>query len=151
MRLCRQIGRRIHGLASSRLTQMPAEIAPHLTVCPTCRRTVAAIRMTRGLVAALAEAPEPPVDFPDRIMGALAMRRNPVPLLPLPWQDGWGLVPIMAILALGLFVLYQTQVDQDVHELLSADNLSVSEQLALGTVAPQPEQVLAAVLEDDAP
>ena len=56
MSTCRQVGKRRHDLASRPPAQLPAEIQRHLAACPACRRTLAALRMTRGLLAVLADA-----------------------------------------------------------------------------------------------
>jgi len=128
--------------------QFPAEIRRHLATCPRCFRTLVVARMTRGLLTVMAEAPEPPAQFADRLLGALPDRCAPTPV-PDPWRPAWGLLPAFAAMTLGLFLFYQTNQASTTLDVCPVDELSTSEQLIFGTLAPRPEFVLAAVLEGD--
>jgi hypothetical protein len=149
MSTCRHVGKRMPDLASRPLARLPTEITRHLAACPACRRALAVTRVARGLVAVLAEAPEPPPEFVDRVLGALPVGRRPAPTD--LWRPAWGLVPAFAALVAGLVLLYQPALDPDVPGLLSIEGLSTSEQLVLDAAVPQPDLVLAAVLERDTP
>ncbi len=151
MSTCRQVSKRMHDLASQPPAQLPAEIQRHLAVCPACRRALAVARVTQGLVAAVAKAPEPPPKFVDHVLGALPVDHLPVSRALDPWRPAWGLVPVFAALVAGLFLLYQPGLDPGVPGLLPIEDLSMSEQLVFDFAAPQPDPVLAAVLEGDAP
>lgn len=102
-------------------------------------------------MAVLAEAPEPPPEFADRVLGLIPVGHPAAPGTPDPWRFAWGLVPAFAAMVVGLFLVYQTSLDPNVSGLLPIDDLSSSEHLVFGTAAPQPDLVLAAVLEGDAP
>jgi anti-sigma factor RsiW len=151
MSTCRQVGKRRHDLASRPPDQLPAEIQRHLAACPACRRTLAALRMTRGLLAVLADAPELPPRFVDRVLGGLPVGHLPAPRTADPWRPAWGLVPAFAALVAGLVLLNQFVAVPPSISLLPTDDWSLSEEIAFGVAAPQSDLVLAALLEGDAP
>lgn len=107
--------------------------------------------MARGLVAVLADAAEPPTQFVGRVLWALPVGHLPAPVPADPWRLAWGLVPAFAAMVAGVFLIYQTTRRPDVPGLLPTDGLPASERLVLGPSAPEPDLVLAAVLEGDAP
>jgi hypothetical protein len=151
MNTCRQVGKRMRDLAPLPAAELPAAIQRHLAECPACRRALAGIRLARGMVAAVAEAAEPPSDFADRVLRALPTGHCPVSMPPDLWRPAWSLVPIFAALVAGLVLLSPPGRDADVSGLWSTEYLSMSEHLVLGSAASSPDLVLAAVLEDDRP
>jgi anti-sigma factor RsiW len=151
MNTCGQVNKRLPDLASRPSAQLPAAIQQHLAACPSCDRAVAATRMLQGLLAGAAEPPEPPTQFVDRLLEALPVRHLPAAVSVDPWRSAWGLVPAFAAMVIGLFLLYQANQAPTLPGVLPVDELPMSEQLVLGTVASQPDLVLAAVLEGDAP
>jgi len=150
MNMCRQVGKRALNLTMCLSAQLPVEIRRHVAACPRCCRALVVARITRGLLAVLAEAPEPSPQFADRLLEALPHRRPPTPE-PGLWHPAWGLLPAFAAMTLGLFLFYQTNQTSTILDVCPVDELSTSEQLIFGTVAPRPEFVLAAVLEGDTP
>jgi hypothetical protein len=148
MRSCAEVEKRIVGLAALRATEVPAEIREHLAGCPACTRALAAARLGRGLLAAAADAPEPPAEFADRVLAALPGPRPSRPETEM-WRLGWGLVPAFATTVALLVILYQFQ-DSAVPGpigLVSLEGLSAGERIVLEATPPEPDLVLTAVME----
>jgi len=149
MRSCAEVEKRIVGLAALRATEVPAEIREHLAGCPACTRALAAARLGRGLLAAAADAPEPPAEFADRVLAALPGPRPSRPETEM-WRLGWGLVPAFATTVALLVILYQFQ-DSAVPGpigLVSLEGLSAGERIVLEATPPEPDLVLTAVMEE---
>ncbi len=109
MKTCADIGRRIEVLAGVRPEAMPEDVREHVAGCLACARALAAARLTRGLLAAAAEAPEPREGFAGRVMAALpaalAGRRGEEDV----WGPAWGLLPAFAATAAALLLVFQLQ------------------------------------------
>jgi hypothetical protein len=148
MKSCGEVEKRTSELAAVSATEMPAGIREHLTGCPTCARALAAARLGRGLLAAAADAPEPPVDFADRVLAALPARRPSHPEAEM-WRLGWGLVPVFAATVALLLILFQFQASTVPGPigLLPMEELSASERIVLEASPPEPDVVLTAVME----
>lgn len=149
MKSCGEVEKRITELAAVRVTEMPAGTLEHLARCPACTRALAAARLTRGLLTAAADGPEPPAGFVDQVLVALPETRSARPEVEM-WRLGWwGLVPAFAATAALLVILYQFQ-DSAVPGpigLVSLEGLSAGERLVLEASPPEPDAVLAAVME----
>lgn len=148
MKACGEIAKRITELAAVSATEMPAGIREHLTECPACDRALATARLIRGLLAAAADAPEPPAGFADRVLAALAARGPSRPETEL-WRLGWGLVPAFAATVAVLLILFEFQATavSGPIGLLQTEGLSASERIVLDTSPPEPDAVLTAVME----
>jgi anti-sigma factor RsiW len=148
MKSCGEVKKRISELAAVSAAEMPAGIREHLTGCPACAEALAAGRLGRGLLAAAADAPEPPDDFADRVLVALAAHRLWRPETEM-WRVGWGLVPAFAATVALLLILFQFQASAVPGPigLLPMEGLSAGEQLVLETGPPEPDAVLSAVME----
>jgi predicted anti-sigma-YlaC factor YlaD len=148
MRSCGEVEKRIAELAALRPTEVPAEIREHLAGCPACRRALAAARLGRGLLAAAADAPEPPAEFADRVLAALPGTRPSRPETEM-WRLGWGLVPAFAATVAVLVILYQFQNGAlpGPIGLVSMEELSAGERIVLEAAPPEPDLVLTAVME----
>jgi len=148
MKSCGEVEKRISELAAVSATEMPAGIREHLTGCPACARAMAAARLGRGLLAAAADAPEPPVDFADRVLAALPARRRSHPEAEM-WRLGWGLVPAFAATVVLLLILFQFQASTVPGPigLLPMEGLSASERIVLEASPPEPDAILTAVME----
>lgn len=150
MRKCRRIIRgMLPDLAARPPAGLPATTRQHLAACPACHRALAAARVTRRALAALAEAPKPPAEFAARVLRALPIVRITVPAD--PWRPAWVFLPAFAAVVTALWLLPAPGLDSDVPGLLSVSELSVGEQLVFGGDALSPDRVLAAVLDGDAP
>jgi anti-sigma factor RsiW len=128
---------------------LPAATRQHLAECPACHRALAAARVTRGAIAALAETPEPPAEFAARVLRALPIARIVAPAD--PWRPAWMFLPAFAVVVAALFLLPAPILESDPAGLLSLSDLSDSEQMVFGGAALSPDLVLAAVLEGGAP
>ena len=148
MRVCEEAVKRIAELGVVPATEIPAGIREHLEGCPACARSLVAVRLLRGLLAAAADAPEPPAGFAERVLAALPAWR---PLRPEAemWRLGWGLVPAFAATVALLVVLYQYQAGAAPSPvgLIPLEGLSSGEQLVLEAAPPEPDMVLTAVME----
>lgn len=146
MKSCDEVKKRIGELAALPAVELPAGIHEHLVGCAACTRALAAARLGRGLLAAAADTPEPPAGFADRVVAALpeaGPSRSEADL----WRLGWGLVPAFAATVVLLLALYQTSVVPGPVGLLPAEGLSAGERLVLEPASPEPDAVLAAVME----
>jgi len=148
MKSCGEVEKRIGEIAAFFAAEIPPGIQEHLKGCPACSRALAAARLGRGLLAAAADAPEPPADFADRILAALAARRPSYPEAEM-WRMGWGLVPAFAATVGVLLILFQFQAGtvSGPIGLLPMEGLSASEQIILEALPPEPDAVLTAVME----
>jgi anti-sigma factor RsiW len=148
MKSCAEVEKRIAEVAALRATEVPAEIREHLAGCPACARALAAARLSRGLLAVAADAPEPPAEFADRILAALPETRPSRPETEM-WRLGWGLVPAFAATVALLVILYQFQNSAlpGPIGLVSVEELSAGERLVLEAMPPEPDLVLTAVME----
>ncbi len=146
MARCREIAKQIGELASRSAAELPVEIREHLAGCQACTSAMAAARVRRGLLAAVAAGGEPPAGFADRVMASLAGTRRGRADEDL-WGLGWRVVPTFAAaLALVLF-LYQASPGPPPTGLVPAEGLSSSEELALGALSLEPDLILEAVME----
>lgn len=146
MRSCEEIRTRVTELAAVRPDELPRRVREHVAGCPACGRALAAARLARGLVAA-AEGPEPPSGFGARVLAALPAgpaRRHADEDL---WAPAWGLVPAFAATAAALLILFQASAVSSPVGLVPAEGLSAGERLVLEAGAPDPDLVLAAVME----
>lgn len=143
---CEEVAKRTEELAALPAAGLPSGIREHLAGCPACTRSLAVARVTRRFLAAVANAPEPPAGFADRVLAALPgirSRRADADL----WRLGWGLVPAFAATVFLLLVLYQATAVPGPTGLLPAEGLSAGERLVLEASSPEPDAVLAAVME----
>jgi hypothetical protein len=149
MESCREIRRRLSLLAETPPAGLPAAVREHLLTCTTCARVLAAARLARGLVASAAEGVEPPAGFAERVLAALpAVAKTGRPEADL-WRPAWGLLPAFAAAAAALLLLFQASPAPLPAGLLPAESLTAGEQLVLDARPPEPEQMLAAMLEED--
>lgn len=149
MKSCEEIAKSISELAALSAADVPAATREHLMGCPACTRVMAVARLRRGLLAAAANAPEPPVDFAERVLGTLAARRLRRPEAEM-WRLGWGLVPAFAATVAFLLILFHFQpstISGSPMGLFPMEGLSAGEQLVLETGPPEPDAVLTAVME----
>ena len=149
VRMCRLIRGTLPDLAERPPAGLPATTRQHLAECPACHRALAAARVTRRAIAALAEATEPPAEFAARVLRALPIARVTVPAD--PWRPAWVFLPAFAAVVVALFLLPAPGLESDLPGLLSFSDLSIGEQLVFGGDAPHQDLVLAAVLEGGAP
>ncbi|OGB91677.1 MAG: hypothetical protein A3G35_00640 [candidate division NC10 bacterium RIFCSPLOWO2_12_FULL_66_18] len=145
MKSCDEVKKRIGELAALPAVELPAGIHEHLVGCAACTRALAAARLGRGLLAA-ADGVEPPAGFADRVLGALPDRAPSRAEAEL-WRLGWGLVPAFAATAVLLLILYQANPTSGPIGLVPAEGLSAGERLVLEASPPEPDAVLAAVME----
>ncbi len=146
---CREIEKRMTELASAPAAGIPAGIREHLLGCPTCDMKLAVARLSRGMLSAAADAPEPPVGFADRVLTALAAHQRPSRPEAEMWGLGWRLMPVFAAtvgVLLMLFEFQATTVSGPVG-LLPTEGLSTSESIVLAGSPPDPDEVLTAVME----
>lgn len=148
MRPCEEVEKRTGELAALQATEVPADIREHLAECPRCARALAAARLHRGLLAAAADAPEPPPGFAARVLAALPVSRAPR-LEGEMWRLGWGLVPAFAATVVVLSFLYQHQGEgrAPLMGLVPLESLSAGESIVLDTSPAEPDLVLTAVME----
>ena len=147
MDTCDEVRKRIGGLAGSPPAEVSAGVREHLAGCPSCARMLAVARLARGLVATAAEGPEPPAGFAEGVLGALPPGRMPARTDSDLWRFGWRLVPAFAATAALVLVLYQASDVWGPTGLVPAESLSAGERLVLGASPPEPDLVLAAVVE----
>ncbi len=145
---CEEVTKRIGEFAALLAAELPAGIRDHLAGCPACARGLAAARLGRGLLAAAADAPEPPAEFSDRVLAALPEPRPSRSEADL-WRLGWGLVPAFAATVALLVVLHQYQAGavSPPIGLVPLEGLSTGERLVLEASPPEPDVVLTAVME----
>lgn len=146
MESCKEVGRRIGELAALPVAGLPAGARDHLAGCPRCAGALAAVRLRRGLLAAAADPPEPPAKFADQIVAALPASRAGRADEDL-WRLGWRLVPAFATTVVLLLVLYQASPVSGPTGLVEAEALSAGERLVLEGSPPEPDAILAAVME----
>ncbi|MBI4572277.1 MAG: zf-HC2 domain-containing protein [candidate division NC10 bacterium] len=151
MDTCEEVRRRIGGLAGLPAAEVTAGVREHLAGCPSCARGLAVARLTRGLVATAAEGPDPPAGFAEGVLAALPPDRRPSRSDSDLWRFGWRLVPAFAVTAALVLVLYQASDVSGPTGLLPAEALSAGERLVLGASPPDPDLVLAAVVEGGGP
>ncbi len=147
MRSCKPIRKNLTDLAAVPPGQLPPWVREHLTSCPNCLRTLESARLSRGLVAAAAGGPEPPADFAERVLAALPTGPPPLRAHEDLWRPAWGLVPAFAATAAALLILFQATAAPVVPGLVPAEGLSAGERLLLVAGPPDPDLVLAAVME----
>lgn len=143
---CEEVAKRIEKLAALPAAELPSGIREHLAGCPACTRLLTAARVARGLLAAAADAPAPPAGFAERVVAALPASRAGRADEDL-WRLGWGLVPAFAATVVLLLVLYQASAVPGPVGLVLAEGLSSGERLVLEPASPEPDAVLAAVME----
>jgi hypothetical protein len=147
MKSCKPIRRSLTDVAALPADRLPPSVRDHLTRCSDCARALAAARLARGLVSVVTAAPEPPQEFARRVLAALPARPARRPTEQGLWRTAWGLVPAFAATAAGLFVLFQASASPVAGGLVPTANLSVGERLVLEERPPDPDSVLAAVME----
>lgn len=147
MESCESIRGHMADLAGTPPGRLPPWAREHLASCPGCARALESTRLSRGLVAAAAGHAEPPAGFPERVVAALpappARGWSEAEL----WRPAWGLVPVFAATAAALLLLFQSSPAPAPGGLLPAENLSAGERLVLEGRPPDPDLVLAAVME----
>src|SRR5574341_975556 len=143
---CKAIRGNMRDVAALPLDRLPPEVQGHLASCQDCARALAAARLARGLMAAAAEAPEPPAGFAERILATLPAHLPRGRIIPELWRPAWGLVPAFAAMAVALLIVFQTSTAPPTTGLLPLEDLSPSEQLVLGVPAPDHDLVLTAVI-----
>ena len=147
MKSCEPIRRNVTDLAAVPPGQLPPWVREHLTSCSHCLRILESARLSRGLVAAAADGPEPPADFAERVLAALPARPAPRRADEDLWRPAWGLVPAFAATAAALLILFQAAAAPVSPGLVPAEGLSSGERLVLAAGPPDPDLVLAAVME----
>jgi hypothetical protein len=149
MESCEELRSKIHELAVLQATALPASARNHLEECPACTRALAAARLARGLLAVAGEEPEPPADFVERVLGTLPPERAVWGTDADLWRLGWKLVPAFAATVVAFLIFFQASGVPGPVGLVSAEGLSASERLVLEAPSPEPDLVLAAVMEGD--
>ena len=147
MTACDRLAPRLREVAALRPEEVPAGDREHLRTCPTCARALAGTRLARGLVAAAGAAPEPPTGFVERILAAVPLGPARQGAGPEVWRAAWGLVPAFAAAAVTLLVLFQASASPILGGLVPTAGLGAGERLVLEALPPDPDLVLAAVLE----
>ncbi len=151
MDTCEEVRRRIGELAGLPAAEVSAGAREHLAGCPSCGRRLAVARLARGLLATAAEGPEPPAGFAEGVLATLPSGRMPARTDSDLWRLGWRLVPAFAATAALVLVLYQASDVSGPTGLFPTDALSAGERLVLGASPPEPDLVLAAVVEGGRP
>lgn len=146
---CKLVRQHMAGLAVGPPGDLPPWVRDHLAACPSCARALESARLSRGLVAGAVEGSEPPPDFPERVLAALPAGPAPVGAEADPWRPAWGLVPAFAAMAAALLILFQSSAAPVSGGLLPMEGLSAGERLVMATRPPDPDLVLAAVMEGD--
>jgi hypothetical protein len=150
-------------LAALHAAAMPAWAVDHLASCPTCTHGLMQARLTRGLLATASEGQEPPADFGQRVLAALPASHPARVADPELWRLSWRLIPAFAATAAMLLILFQFEAGLGSRSvgvapgltpvlapgLVPVEALSACEDLVLGGAAPDPDLVLAAVMERD--
>ncbi len=148
MMTCKQVRQRIGELAALPAAGLPAAVRDHTAGCPACARQLQAARLGLGLLAAAADAPEPPADFAEGVLAALAGRAVPRPEADM-WRVGWGLVPTFAAMVALLAMLYDFRAGpvSPPAGLVPLEGLSAGERLVLEASPSGPDAILTAVME----
>jgi len=146
MEPCNEVTRRIGEFAAVPGAEIPARIGEHLRECQACSRALDAARLARGLLAAAANAPGPPVEFADRVLAALPGPGSRRPDTDL-WRMGWDLLPAFAATAALLLILYLGSAVPAPAGVVPLEGLSSGERLVLEDSPPEPDVILAAVME----
>src|SRR3989304_1649598 len=81
---CEEVAKRIEELAALPAAELPSGIRDHLAGCPVCTRSLAVARVTRGLLAAAADTPEPPAGFAERVVAARPLFELDLPTTAAP-------------------------------------------------------------------
>ena len=147
MKSCSAMKRDLAELAALRPDDLPDGVREHVAGCRACARRLATARLSRRLVASVAEEVAPRSGFAERIMTAVAARagvRGPEPDV---WRPAWGLLPTFAAAVAALFILYQSSEGPGPSGLFPTEGLSAGERLVLAASAPDADDVLTAVLE----
>lgn len=148
MRACRRINQDITELAGVPPEELSPWVREHLVGCPACTRALEAARLTRGLMAATASGSEPPADFARRVAAAVPAGPPPFPAEASDlWRPAWGLVPAFAATAAALLILFQASGAPGPGGLVPVEGLSAGERLVLEARPPDPDLILAAVME----
>jgi hypothetical protein len=148
MRSCRRFRRAVDGWRGG-AAGFPQELTAHLESCADCRRLVAAIRIARGAIAALAEGEVPPPQFVANVMRALRVRVAPVQGEGDLWRSAWQLVPAFAAVVLALFWWGPADLPMNSFDLLPLTGLSASERLVVDATPPAFETVAAVLVTGD--
>ncbi|MBI4839845.1 MAG: hypothetical protein HY803_02005 [candidate division NC10 bacterium] len=143
---CEEIAKRMVELGVLPAAELPSGIRDHLAGCPACARWLTAARVTRGILAAATDTPEPPARFASQVLAALPGARSRRADADL-WRLGWGLVPAFAATVVLLLALYQASPVPAPTGLMPVEGLSVGERLVLEPASPELDAVLAAVME----
>jgi len=145
---CREIEKRIHGLARMPAAQVPLEVQEHVAKCSACSQALSAARVAQGLLAAAAETPEPSGAFTGWVLAALPETRPSRPEAEM-WRLGWGLVPAFAAMVAVLGVLYQYQASAVAFPtgLVPQEMLSAGERLVIETSLAELDTILDVVME----
>lgn len=148
MGACKPIRRTLRDIAALPPDRLPSSVRDHLTSCADCARALAAARLARGFVSVVTATPEPPDEFARRVLAALPPHPARRPAEPAVWRPAWGLVPVFAATAAALLILFQVSAPPVAAELIPTANLSLGERLVLEERPPDPDLVLAAVMEE---
>ena len=148
MEPCKSLRGTLRDVAALPPDRLPPAVRDHLMSCSDCARALAAARLARGLLSTVAAAPEPPQDFARRVLAVLPAHPARRPAEPGLWRTAWGLVPVFAATAAALLILFQASAPPVAAGLVPTANLSAGERLVLEEHPPDPDLVLAAVMEE---
>ena len=149
MESCEELRSRIQELAVLQATALPPSARNHLEGCPACTRALAAARLARGLLAVAGEGQQPPAEFVERVLTALPGGATSWEADADLWRLGWKLVPAFAATVVAFLIFFQASGAPGPVGLVPAEGLSASERLVLEAPSPEPDLVLAAVMEGD--
>ncbi len=110
MATCSFIQRRLSELAAVPQDTLPPEVREHVAGCAACARALAGARLTRGLLAALAETPGARENFAGRVLRALPAAPGSRRAEDELWRPAWGLLPAFAAMAAALLLVFELQV-----------------------------------------
>ena len=149
MRTCSQVTNRAEDLAAAHAAALPPEIREHLTGCPRCRRKLAAARVSRRLLDAVASEVEPRANFPDRVVAAAQMASARTRAEEECWRLGWRVVPAFGMLAATLFFVYRMSVPSILDGVFDTNDPTSVERLVLEGSSGGGDMVLQAMLGGD--
>ncbi len=146
MTRCKNVTDALEDLAARAPAEMPTWAADHLDTCVACARRLQAERLARALIRSVAEPAAPPRNFSAGVMARLrpaVVRQADTEL----WRPAWKLMPAFGALVVASLVLYETSLFSEPISLFPTDSLTAGEHLALGSAAPETDDVLSAILE----
>lgn len=149
MRTCGAVMKRAEDLAAVHPAALSPEIREHLLGCPSCRRKLAAARLSRRLLDAVASEVEPRANFLERVVAAAQMARARTRAEEECWRLGWRVVPAFGMLAATLFFVYQMSVPSIMDGVFDTNDPTSVERLVMEGSSGGGDMLLQAMLGGD--